>query len=267
MTVHTKQKIEGANYFVIIPKLAKKELTGNEYLLLSHYIEFDNGCWEATKTTAANTGLSVGTVVKCRRSLAEKGWLNIVEPKDNHDTIKISVNYKWQENEHYHKEKYGETPPRSKYEHPVQNLESTRSNFEIPPVQILEPNNNKSINNKKEKENPAFTSAQIDDLFRKPRKKKKGFQAGSLYTPPSGKEELYKYVKDNFPEGGREGRFQQILDLDYVTQSMLDDWLKAQKRSSPYETHYLGSAYNYFKQNPPAVMTNQYHQPDDTGGW
>lgn len=271
MTVHAKQKVEGANYFVIIPRLAKKELTGNEYLLLSHYIEFTSGCWEATKTTASNTGLSVGTVVKCRRSLAEKGWLNITEPKNNHDTIKISVNYKWQENERFHKEKYGDSSTRSESEHPVQDLESTRSDFEIPPVQILEPNKNKHINKNKDEKEPAFTSAQIDDLFRNPRKekrRKKGFQAGSLYVPPKGKEGLYEYVKDKFPEGGREMRFQQISDLDYVTKSMLDDWLTAQKKSKPYETHYLGSAYNYFLQNPPtAVTTTQYHQPDADGGW
>lgn len=66
-----------------------------ELRLLFHYCRVGN-TWEGTRTTARNCNMSIGAVVKKRRSLANKGYIRVNESE--HGTLLITVVDKWTEN-------------------------------------------------------------------------------------------------------------------------------------------------------------------------
>lgn len=83
-------------YFAQIPNIYDDaELTVYEFRLLVHYVRVGN-CFENTQTTADNCNMSVGSVVKARNSLKEKGFIDITDSEWG--TKRIVILDKWEEN-------------------------------------------------------------------------------------------------------------------------------------------------------------------------
>ena len=73
------------------------KLDAYEFRLLVHYARVGN-CYEGTRKTAEITKMSVGAVVKKRKSLQSKGFIVIDDSVSSFDTLIISVVDKWEEN-------------------------------------------------------------------------------------------------------------------------------------------------------------------------
>jgi len=110
MTRHASRKREGTRqnvrydgkrmWFWQTPNLIDDSgLSPYEFRLLSHYYRVGT-CWESTRTTAAKCCMSMGMVSKVRKSLHEKGWIEISEGA--HKTMDIDVVDKWAENNLYY---------------------------------------------------------------------------------------------------------------------------------------------------------------------
>lgn len=107
-----KQQINIENIhdcFVQIPWLVDDaDLDVYEFRLLVHYYRVGN-CWENTTTTAGKCHMSRPQVIKTRKSLADKGWINI-KTGGAQDSLVITVIDRWAENH----QKYGKkTAPTS----------------------------------------------------------------------------------------------------------------------------------------------------------
>ena len=88
--------------FVQIPWIVDgADLDVYEFRLLVHYYRVGN-CWENTTTTATACHMSRPQVIKMRKSLAEKGWINI-KAGGAQDSLTITVVDRWNENH----QKYG----------------------------------------------------------------------------------------------------------------------------------------------------------------
>ena len=74
-------------------------LSPYEFRLLCHYYRVGT-CWEATGTTAKKCCMSMGMVSKTRKTLAEKGWIEISWGIGK--TMNIEVIDKWDENNLYY---------------------------------------------------------------------------------------------------------------------------------------------------------------------
>lgn len=99
-----------------------------EFRLLIHYCRRGH-TFEGTRKTAQICQMSVSTVSTRRRSLADKGYINLTEPEDETDTVKVDVVDIWARNfETYSPRSSGERP-RSEDERPVR-----QANERINPV-------------------------------------------------------------------------------------------------------------------------------------
>jgi hypothetical protein len=79
--------------FTVLPNMYDDaNLTVYEFRLLVHYKRVGN-CYEATRTTARKCHVSLGSVVKARQGLAEKGWIKL---SDNElGTVSIELVDRW----------------------------------------------------------------------------------------------------------------------------------------------------------------------------
>lgn len=93
-----KQKIKGKpGPFTSIPLLYDDaDLTVYENRLLTHYARVDyagNGCYESVRTTAERCRMSLTSVIKARKGLAERGW--IIVGKSDKGTVQVEVVDVW----------------------------------------------------------------------------------------------------------------------------------------------------------------------------
>lgn len=85
-----------SKYFHQMLNMADDDLNPYEYRLLGHYRRVcgegkDGHCWEAVRTTAKITRMSVGKVVSTRQRLSELGYIKILEPGNETQTTVIVV--------------------------------------------------------------------------------------------------------------------------------------------------------------------------------
>jgi hypothetical protein len=84
------------SHFTMIPNLYDdSDLDVFEFRLLAHFMRVGK-CTESTRTTAKKCHMSIGTVVKKRKSLAKRGWIKTKKKVDS--TIRVVVIDKWLEN-------------------------------------------------------------------------------------------------------------------------------------------------------------------------
>jgi len=88
------QRIENPkSHFTIVPNLYDDaKLSVYEFRLLLHYRRVGD-CFEATRTTAKKCCMSLGSVVKARKSLASTGWIRLNESE--HSTVQVAVIDRW----------------------------------------------------------------------------------------------------------------------------------------------------------------------------
>ena len=85
-------------YRIELPNLYDDaDLDPYEFRLLAHYKRVGT-CWESTATTAAKCKMSVGKVSEARRSLQDKGFINIQDEPSDYGTIQITVKDVWAQN-------------------------------------------------------------------------------------------------------------------------------------------------------------------------
>lgn len=109
------QQASPREYFTMLPNLVDDSgLNVHEFRLLAHYYRV-GVCWESLTTTAEHCQMSRPTVVKTRRSLAEKGWI-ILEVQPHRGAI-IEVVDRWVENSEHFMSGKKETPQLVKSRH------------------------------------------------------------------------------------------------------------------------------------------------------
>lgn len=83
-------------YFYQTPNIVDKELMLNvyEHRLLVHYYRV-GVCWESVRTTAKSCKISVGSVVKYRESLKDKGLIMLTYPQNEDETIVVRTVALW----------------------------------------------------------------------------------------------------------------------------------------------------------------------------
>lgn len=132
----------GNKYFHIMLNISDDDLDVYEYRLLGHYIRICNvygtgKCWESTRTTSTKCKMSVGKVSSTRIALEKKGYLKLVQPKDNSkaDTLMVLVVDKWADNiarysNSHDEQTTGKDNERSPHERPRSSHETIKNKLE-----------------------------------------------------------------------------------------------------------------------------------------
>lgn len=92
------------DYFTMLPNMAIIDLSANAYKLLAIYLDTakTNQVYAKNSTISKKLGVTVNTMKKARKELADKGYIIFASGKDGADTttarVVIQINWMWSEN-------------------------------------------------------------------------------------------------------------------------------------------------------------------------